>query len=57
LLSPSPHPTYNVGHFSRVSTLIVWGGGGGGGEKNIFKKKKSFFKTPFKKTKKSTNTT
>ena len=39
LLSPSlPHPTYDAGHFPRVSSLYgdgMRGGGGGGGQKRI----------------------
>ena len=39
-LAPPPHPTYNVGHFSRVSTL--YGGGGGRAETNFEKETSAF---------------
>ena len=49
LLSPFPHSIYNVGHFSRVSTL-EWGGVGEGGEgKQILKRITVLFQTPFLK--------
>ena len=48
LLSPSPHPTYNVGHFSRVSTL--YGGGGGGRAETNFEKETSAFSISVFKT-------
>jgi len=41
LLSPSPYPIYNVGHFN-----IVWGGGGA--EKNFEKDNSAFSNSVFK---------
>jgi len=46
LLSPSPHPTYNVGHFTRVSTL--YGVRGGVAETNFEKDNSAFSNSIFK---------